>query len=115
MNPELPSGVGLMTWLQAGFGATLLAVVVVLSWRKRSGNGHATPSLSAPHEPGVQYFQLATLITNLHDLSRDLAERDRRAEQDARDRHDEITACLEDWRKENVKTLEAIRRGRDVA
>lgn len=113
MDLEPLKGNLILVMVQTGLGFALLVVVVVISWRKRNGNGngHAKPS----SEPGVQYFQLATLITDLHDLSRDLAEMERRIEGKAEERHSEVTACLDSWRVEQIKALDAMRREKGAA
>lgn len=88
----------------------MLVVALIVYLKRRNGsNGQAkTP------EPGVQYFQLATLITNLHDLARDIAERDRAreardAERERREegRHSVVMTSLGlmDKRQQDIHTI----------
>jgi len=115
MDPELLKLGELRFWIQTGLGFALLAAVVVMSWRRRNGNGAG--QAKAPDLPGaaVLFSQLNTLAQDVHQLSKDIGLYSSAHETAARNRHDVVMACLDDWRDENVRALEGIRKDRGAA
>lgn len=87
----------------------MLAVVIVMSWRKRSGNGQVV-QLLPPEHAGSAYHQWSAVLEEIQELRRELSNRDedaaraQRRHEDAQRRRDEVLMeSLEANRKELLR------------